>query len=127
MLEAGSKEEKMKRIFFALHGIITLLIFLLSCSAPKEAVRGAPVGERVPLIQEEKQGWEVEWERTLKAAKTEGRLSIVSTFASPYVRTALSDGFKKKYGIEVEVIAGKGSEVAAKISSERRAGLYLID
>lgn len=116
----------MGKTLFTLSAIAVSFIFLLACSAPKESAK-APALEQAPVIQEgNKAGWELEWEKTLKAAKSEGRVVVVSTAGAP-VRQALTEGFKKKYNMDLEIIMGKGSEVAAKIFSERRAGLYLID
>lgn len=105
--------------------IAALLITFLSCAAPQETVN-APANSGVPVTTEGKQSWELEWDKTLKAAQKEGIVSIVSTAGAP-VRQALSDSFHKKYDIDLDIMMGKGSEVAARIISQRKAGLYMVD
>lgn len=70
--------------------------------------------------------WKLEWEQIMAEARKEGR-PILYTTAQAEVRQAISDGFKKSTGIELEIITGRGQEITAKLLSERRAGLYLAD
>lgn len=68
-----------------------------------------------------------EWEQILREAKKEGKVVIYSTMGSN-VRNAIIEGFKKKYeGITLEVVVGRGGEVAQKIMRERSAGLFTAD
>lgn len=74
-----------------------------------------------------KADWEVEWENTLAIAKKEGKVVVYGTMGSE-VRNAIIEGFKKKYGsINLEVITGRGGEMAQKLFTERKAGLYMAD
>lgn len=121
---------KMVRIMATL--LVLAMLLLVAC-APKtvETVPQAAPASRTeavaPLPQApSRPAWEVEWERVLEAGKKEGKLVLYST-AGVEVRTTVIPAFKKKYGIEVEAIMAKGAEVAEKLMSERRAGLYLGD
>jgi iron(III) transport system substrate-binding protein len=91
------------------------------------------VGACVPALvfgasarPEAKQGWQAEWEKTLAAAKKEGKVSV---FGPPgaKARQALADSFQKKFGIEVEYAGIFGREMGQKITSERTAGVYTVD
>lgn len=117
--------------FIVLISVLSIL-FVMSCTTPS-----APSQQRVSpdsgLTTETKttvqsnQTWEEEWERTLREAKKEGTVVIYTGGAvSPAIKQALPI-IKKKYGIDVETVAGRGSQHAAKIKQERAAGLYLPD
>jgi iron(III) transport system substrate-binding protein len=76
-----------------------------------------PAGEARP-------GWEAEWDRTLQAARKEGRVVLYATEGSDVVFRE----FEKKYpDIKVTAVLGRGSQVAQKVMSERRAGKFLAD
>ena len=70
--------------------------------------------------------WEADWTKALDAAKKEKRLHIYGV-ASTSVRTALAKEVASQYGIEVDFVTARGSELVEKVSSERRAGMYLAD
>jgi len=70
--------------------------------------------------------WQAEWERVLQAAKQEGVVSVLGT-TGVEVRDALTLPFQKAYGIRVDYFGGSGSEQAARVSAERRAGQHLWD
>lgn len=69
------------------------------------------------------QAWEVDWNKTINLAKKEGRILV---YCTANVGDAFKP-FKEKYGIEVELIIGRGAEISTRLASERRAGLYLAD
>ncbi len=58
--------------------------------------------------------------------KKEGMVVAISALAAE-PRQALMDTVKKKYGIDMGWLAGKGSETVVKVSAERRAGIYSSD
>lgn len=73
------------------------------------------------------QAWEAEWEKTLSAARKEGKVVVYGSSTAPAVRQVAPE-FYKKYGFELEVQAmDKGSALTAKLFMERRARLYLVD
>jgi iron(III) transport system substrate-binding protein len=71
-----------------------------------------------------KADWKQEWDRTVAAAKQEGRLMILSS--QDY--DLLFAEFQKKYP-EIKVVAtsGRVSQQLSRVMSERRAGKYLWD
>lgn len=93
------------------------LMVALLLSALAASRSGAAAGEARP-------GWEAEWEKTLQAAKKEGRLVIYATEGSDVIFRE----FEKKYPeIKVTSVIGRGSQIAQKVMGERRAEKFLAD
>lgn len=102
-------------------------LILFGCASKNPADNPAPLIIQPGEIQTvQKEPWRIEWENTLSLARREGRLVLVTT-NSPIVRQALTEGFKKATGLDVDIITGRGGEVAAKLIAEQRYGLYLSD
>lgn len=112
--------------------LVVLLALLASCAprtapaapaAPQAAAPQAPAqAAPVPV----KPAVEDKWEKLVAAAKAEG--TVVSYMAGgAALRAALVQTFKERFGIRLEIIAGKGSALSEKVLSERRAKLYLVD
>ncbi len=70
--------------------------------------------------------WQEEWERTLAAAKQEGRVAVTGP-GGPEARGTLTRPFTKKYGITVEFMGGSGRTTSPRVLTERRAHRYLWD
>ncbi|HEX9446160.1 MAG TPA: extracellular solute-binding protein, partial [Candidatus Binatia bacterium] len=66
------------------------------------------------------------WEQTLAAAKKEGAVVVVGS-PDPVMRNDIIPKFKTRYGIPVEFLAGRSSEMAARLRTERAAGIYSVD
>jgi iron(III) transport system substrate-binding protein len=62
----------------------------------------------------------------VSAARKQGRV-VMSGPTDPRIREALPARFKERFGIAVEYIAGRSSELAARLRNERRSGLYTHD
>lgn len=74
---------------------------------------------------EVKPGWQTEWEKTIKAAETEGQVVIYSTDGLDLV---FREGFQKKFPkIKVTTVTGRGFELGQRIMAERRAGKNIQD
>lgn len=108
-------------------GFVSVFSLLLSCAPEAKNVLPevkAPVSAPSTL---EKSGWEGQWEKILKEARKEG---LVSFYGPPLAETrqAFIGTFQKNYpGITLDYTGRRGSETAAKIQAERRAGLYVAD
>lgn len=109
------------RKYIVLTGLV--LLFLFSCS-PKAALQ-LPESTSTPSLIT-KASWEIEWDRIVKEGKKEGWVVIYSTLGSD-TRDFLTRAFKDKYGVSLEFISGRGAEVAQKIFTERKAGIYNAD
>lgn len=70
--------------------------------------------------------WEKKWNQTLAAARKEGTV-VVAGFPDPVMRKEIIPRFTARFGIQVEFIAGRSSEIAARIRTERQAGVYTMD
>lgn len=71
--------------------------------------------------------WKVEWERTLAAAKKEGKVIVFGPPGSN-ARQALAEGFQKAFpDLQVEYTGATGAQTAPRILSERKAGLHSVD
>lgn len=74
---------------------------------------------------ETKPGWQQEWERTVAAAKKEGRVNV---YMSGWFAVLYAGVFQKAYPeIKVVGVTGPGDQVTQRVLSERRAGKYLAD
>jgi iron(III) transport system substrate-binding protein len=66
------------------------------------------------------------WDALLSAARAEGKV-VVSGPPDPGAGTRIPEAFKKFSGIDLEYLAGNSSQLAARIQSERAAGVYSMD
>ncbi len=69
---------------------------------------------------------QADWETVLKEARREGKVVIYGD-ALGDTSQAWRTAFKRKYGIDIEFVLGRGGEMAQKLLTERRAGLKLFD
>ena len=67
-----------------------------------------------------------EWEKTLAAAKQEGRIVIAIPPASE-LRKEMEPILKQKFGLEAELISAPGPRNASRIAAERKAGVSYFD
>lgn len=69
--------------------------------------------------------WQVEWNRTVRAAEQEGQVSVS---IGGYGAIVESGAFQKAYPkIKINYITGAGTDLSARYIAERRAGKYLLD
>src|SRR2546421_376301 len=90
--------------------------------APAPAAGPAPASGASPS----QAGWEAQWNALVEAAKREGTV-VVSGPPSPEVRTDLGPAFKRRFGIDLEYLGGRTTELMARLKSERAAGQYTVD
>jgi ABC-type thiamine transport system substrate-binding protein len=67
-----------------------------------------------------------EWQRILDGAKREGRV-VVSIPPSAELRKMLKEVFEKRFGIELELVTGRGSQIIRRIADEHKAGVHYFD
>lgn len=105
--------------------IILLLGFIIALDGiyPRPSTAAA-ASKSAPIVQA-KPAWQDEWDKTLAAARKEGKVSILATV--PMVKDGVAGAFKEKFGIDVELFIGTVNEIAAKVGAERRAEIYLRD
>ena len=90
---------------------ITVILFLMFLAGPTFA---------------QNKNWESDWNQTLAAAKKEGQI-VVAGSPDLVMRREVIPKFTARYGIEVEYLAGRSSRIAARVRTERDAGLSTVD
>src|SRR5215813_5841495 len=95
------------------------LWFVVLAYFPLLGTAGLHAGEAKPSLP-------VEWERTLEAAKKEGKV-VVSVPASAELRRGIEKVFKQRFGIDVEVNTGSAASVVGKIRQESRSSAPYFD
>ncbi len=112
-----------KSIPVALILLFVMLASLLACVRPAadQKPAQAPAKQAAPARPAQSA-----WDRTLAAARSEGKVTLYTSLGQQ-MRTVLGEGLQKNYGIELEMVSGRTLEVIAKMTAERRAGLYLAD
>jgi iron(III) transport system substrate-binding protein len=70
--------------------------------------------------------WQIEWQKTVEAAKREGQLSLYGgqEITHPDILTAFNKEFPF---IKVTTVAGRAGDLMARITAERRADKFLAD
>lgn len=112
-------------------GFILIAFIISACASQTPAPPAAPVSPQADISPASvqvnpKSDWEQEWEKTLAAGRKEGDVIIYSALGGEPL-SILRQAFIKKYGIELQYVTGRGPEIAEKLLSERRAGLYYVD
>jgi iron(III) transport system substrate-binding protein len=93
---------------------VALVAFLLSASRPA-----------VLFSAEAKASWQAAWEKTLAAAKKEGRLNF---YVGRYGSEPLLSEFKKEFPeIRLVTVNGTGNSLGTRIIAEQRAGHGVAD
>jgi iron(III) transport system substrate-binding protein len=67
-----------------------------------------------------------EWNALIDAAKKEGKV-VVAGSPDPVMRNEIMPRFKERYGIGIELLAGRSSEITARVKTERASGIYSVD
>jgi iron(III) transport system substrate-binding protein len=65
-------------------------------------------------------------QESVESAKKEGKV-VVSIPASAELRKQLEDGFRKRFGIDVEIFTARGSAAVRKMADEFKAGVRYFD
>ena len=69
---------------------------------------------------------EKEWKEIVDAAKKEGKV-VVAGSPDPVMRNEVIPKFTARTGIPVEFIAGRSSQIVARVETERSSGIYSVD
>ena len=64
--------------------------------------------------------------RVVEAAKKEGKV-VVAGSPDPVMRNDIIPKFTARFGIPIEFIAGRSSQIAARVETERASGIFSID
>ena len=74
----------------------------------------------------EKSSWQLDWEKTVPAAKKEGEIFIYAAFG-PYHPQIFAEYQKDYPEIKATIVHGNSSRISPRLLAERRAGQYLAD
>lgn len=69
---------------------------------------------------------ERQWNEILAGAKREGKV-VVAGSPDPVMRNEVVPRFRARFGMPIEFLAGRSSELAARVRTERSAGVYSVD
>lgn len=69
---------------------------------------------------------EKEWNAIVEAARKEGKV-VVAGSPDPVMRNEIIPKFSARFGVPVEFMAGRSSEISARVKTERGAGIYSVD
>src|SRR6266545_4930952 len=93
---------------------------LVACLAGASIIRISAMAAE-PL-QEGQPGWE----KVVAAAKKEGKV-VVSVPPGSELRRGFKDQFERRFGIELELVTGRGSAIVRRIADEYKAGVRYFD
>ena len=119
----------MKSGRFLLVFITVMLTVLVACAPKATPAPAASGGTTTPVsgTSVTPSTADANWQKTVQAAKSEGKLSVYSFNLTGDVGTAVTKAIKKDLGIDMEVVTGPGAQLVERIKSERRSGQYLVD
>jgi iron(III) transport system substrate-binding protein len=69
---------------------------------------------------------EQQWKAIVDAAKKEGKVVVMGS-PDPVMRNEVIPKFTARYGIPVEFVAGRSSQIVARLRQERGSGIYSMD
>jgi len=70
---------------------------------------------------------EDEWAKLVAAAKKEGRVVLYSAFVGLSAHNDLKKDFESTYGITIDVLEARASEIRERIRIEQAAGRFAAD
>ena len=68
-----------------------------------------------------------DWNKVVEAAKKEGKLLIYTASTGSVPHKKVIQAFESKYGIKVELLEARASEVRERVRVEQAAGRFLGD
>ena len=98
--------------------IVVSMMIMLSSVVAADSADSLARGAKAPAKEH--------WGAIAAEAKKEGKVTIYGQ-VGPELRVALTEAVKKDLGLDMELVPGKGSEVANRFLTENRAGLPSAD
>lgn len=115
-------------------GLLCFTVLLIGCSSaapsasPPTAAPAPPTtaAAKPDTKSEPRAAWQDEWDKTIAAAKQEGRITLVTHPGTDYQR--LVQLFQEKYPeIKVDHTGSRPSDISPKIIAEQQNGVYSWD
>ncbi|MBI4333335.1 MAG: extracellular solute-binding protein [Chloroflexi bacterium] len=104
-----------------------LLLAMVACArgpTPAGQVTTTPAAARPESGA--RPAWELDWERTLVAARNEGRVTMYTTQGAEF-RTALGEAMARKFSVTLDSLTGRSEEIAERINREQKIQAYNAD
>jgi iron(III) transport system substrate-binding protein len=67
-----------------------------------------------------------EWQALIAAARQEGKV-VLGSSPTPATRLKLPSAFRERFGVELEYLGGRSSDLQTRLRGERAAGVYTVD
>ena len=119
-----------KVIIVKVVALIALVMALASCApagVSPQPVATAPVSTPIPKITQIASPEDIVLQKLVEAAKKEGSVTLYSFNFMGDVGLAMQKAFKARYGINVDIITGRGAEFAERLKTEARMGIRTGD
>src|SRR5207248_3247763 len=129
-----SDEMRRRRTLDLGHGAMSWWLTWLACLALSSAAC-APVApgrsaERPPDSPATNgatgAAWEQQWNDLVAAARQEGTVVVLGP-PTPELRQRLPEAFRQRFGITIEYTGQPSGDFAARLATERSAGMYSAD
>lgn len=107
--------------------LLALLALVMACSPPATTppppAPAPPPAAPAPALSPEAAAWA----KVVSDAKTEGKLTLYAFSFTSDIGVGLSRAFQDKYGVTMEIITGRGSELIERLRTEKRMGNVVGD
>lgn len=115
----------MKKYRYGLMALLAALVVAAGCApaaapAPAPAPQAAPAAPALSLE-------DVAWAKVVEAAKKEGKVTGYIFSWVGDIGLAIEKAFENRYGINLEIITGRGAEFGERLKLERRIGQMVGD
>lgn len=102
------------------------LVLLSACTQPTTPAPVPPGGTVPPKGAVASQDGEKKWNDILAAARKEGVVTIYGE-VTPGARDAMAAGFEAKYGIKMDFVLARSTELAVRWDRENASGIHQVD
>ncbi len=117
----------MKRLLFTIIALILAGGTLFVTSGKAASTLPAAKKPAAAPAQIAAPDWQKKWDSLVASAKKEGRVMVYLGESPPDVRTEVTKAFKEKYGITVDFLTGRATEVVARLQTEKTGGINVAD
>lgn len=119
----------MRLISIVITMVLAIFILSIACSTSTPPTKLVSEGEVSKSVGQSNLTniTRIDWERTLKEAKREGRILVYGAYGLAEARDRFIHSFNERFGIPVEMTLALGPQLSAKLIAERKAGLYIAD
>ncbi len=116
----------MKKTIIVISAILGMLLAaaVLGCTPSGAPGPAQPPAAGSPTVAAP--DWQKRWDETLAAAKKEG-VVVFYAEVTPGQREALAAAFENRYGIKIEFVVGRATELAPRWQREKAAGVNQAD